>query len=237
MKKSFFCVLAAVCVMAGNSWAQLVDSFDDIEFWVGTGANRSALIFDFHSGGSESSTRQSWVWGYRWDGPAGSKTGADLIAAITAADANLTVTNEFFVSIVTYVVGSNTYTGASDFFFTDVSWGYYIAGGQSPIFENVAPFAQIGVFDAPNGGINMPVGALWSVATSGSGDRLLADGSWDAWSFGPYNPTTFDHETPPSGIAYAAIPEPTSALLIGLGVVLMFVLRRKRISGAAIADS
>lgn len=229
MKKSFAgTLLAAITVLAGSLQAQSIGGFGDIQFWVGSGSNQSALVIDFQYGGTESATEQSWVWGYRWDDSA---TGQDMLEAIQAADPSLTFDSTTFVNSISYGVGSNSYERTSDFVVDDVSWGYYIAGGTSAIFSNDPPFEQTDTFNAPNGGTDMPTPGQWSIATSGAADRELADGSWDALSFGPYDPDqNFEHQTPPSGTAFAAaVPEPaTIALLIGLAVFFPVAWRRFR---------
>ena len=224
MKKSFAGIMAVVAFMTGGATAQVVD-FDDITFWVGSGANRAGLVIDFHNGGSQSAVQESWVWGYRWDGVA---TGFDMLSAVSSADISLTVDSPGFLTTATYVVGLNTYQGVSDFVFDDVSWGYYIAGGSSVIFDSSPPFGPTGTFNAPNGGMNRPSSAQWSISTSGSADRTLADGSWDAWSFGAYDPVTFDHLVPPSDAAYAAIPEPGAGVLVLVGAAVAGLWRRTR---------
>ena len=69
------------------SWPSFLSAqpftFDDIEFWVGTGANRAALVIDWVEGSTEP---PALVWGYRWDGTA---RGSDMLTAIVAADPRL----------------------------------------------------------------------------------------------------------------------------------------------------
>ena len=57
-------------------------SFDDIQFWVGSGSKRAALVIEWHDGNRP----DAMVWGYRWDGEA---TGHDMIVAIAKADQKL----------------------------------------------------------------------------------------------------------------------------------------------------
>ena len=222
MKKSLIVMFGVIFVTIGNLFAQLVADMDDIQFWVGTGSNRSALVIDFHYGGNQSATQQSWVWGYRWDGTA---TGEDMLTAISMADINLTVDTPSFIQDLFYLAGTNLYAQSADYV-NDFSWGYYIAGGQSVIYDQNPPYGPVGNFDAPNGGLNLPSSAQWSISTSGSADRSLSDGSWDAWSFGAYDPNTYDHTVPPSDTAYAAIPEPSSGVFLFVASALL--LRRVR---------
>ena len=72
-----------------------------------------------------------------------------------------------------------------------------------------------------------PVGAS-EVSFFESG-RLLEDGSWDAWSFGSFDPMTFAHEAPPtqSPLAAAPVPEPSVTGFLGL-LCFLSTLRRKR---------
>jgi hypothetical protein len=60
-----------------------VTSLDDVVFWTGAGANRAAVAIDFDG---QSTTDQSLVWGFRWDGVA---TGRDMLVAIVTADPRL----------------------------------------------------------------------------------------------------------------------------------------------------
>ena len=39
-------------------------SFDDIQFWVGSGSKRAALVIEWHDGNQP----DAMVWGYRWRG-------------------------------------------------------------------------------------------------------------------------------------------------------------------------
>ena len=54
-------------------------TFDDIQYWVGNGSNKAALVIEWHDGNRP----DAMVWGYRWDGEA---TGHDMIVAIAQAD-------------------------------------------------------------------------------------------------------------------------------------------------------
>ena len=64
-------------------------SFDDIQFWVGSGSKRAALVIEWHDGNRP----DAMVWGYRWDGEA---TGHDMIVAIAKADQKLRFINPIY---------------------------------------------------------------------------------------------------------------------------------------------
>ena len=63
-------------------------SFDDIQFWVGSGSKRAALVIEWHDGNRP----DAMVWGYRWDGEA---TGHDMIVAIAKADQKLLLLTQY----------------------------------------------------------------------------------------------------------------------------------------------
>ena len=77
-------VLTGVVIAGASATVAEAASFSDIQFWVGSGQNESALVIDWNDGVSP----ESLVWGYRWDGV---KTGADMLLAVDAADARLSV--------------------------------------------------------------------------------------------------------------------------------------------------
>lgn len=210
-------IIVAACLAAFTSaHAGLVSSLDDIELWAGSGTNRSALLVDFHDG----NTQESFVWGFRWNGSA---TGFDMLTAIDNAWTELTLDNPSFVNSITYTQGIVTHVQASNWVTT--SWGYYLAGGTATQFDSNPPYGPIGTLNVPGGGALLPIS--WTISPAGSSDRFLADGSWDALSFGAFNTMTFDHETPPSSPAYAAIPEPSTIAFLILGATLAIYAKKR----------
>ena len=63
-------------------------TFDDIQYWVGNGSNKAALVIEWHDGNRPDAK----VWGYRWDGEA---TGHDMIVAIAQADPRLVLLTQY----------------------------------------------------------------------------------------------------------------------------------------------
>ena len=82
MKKILLACGLIFCSYLGTE-AQ-INTFDDIDFWVGEGENRAALVIRWNDGKKP----DGLVWGYRWDGNA---TGADMLEAIATADPRLTI--------------------------------------------------------------------------------------------------------------------------------------------------
>jgi hypothetical protein len=71
------------CFAVTRAAAGSVVDFDDIKFWVGTGANRAALVLDWDG---TSTVDNALAWGYRFDG---TPKAFDMLHAIVAADARL----------------------------------------------------------------------------------------------------------------------------------------------------
>lgn len=227
MKNKLAASCAALVVGAATSASgALVLNSSDLDFVVGTGSNLSVLVIDFQDGFAE----KSFAWGYRWDGSA---SGQDLLAAILGADESLVINSTSFPTEVSYFDGVNSHSAVSDFGAGAVSWGYYVAGGFAgdSIPNNSAVDTPTSIL---GGGTSLPpVYAISPTGASGVsfGDsgRLLADGSWDAWSFGSFNPSTFAHETAPGSAVFAAatVPEPSGVVLVSLAAI-GGITRRKR---------
>jgi hypothetical protein len=214
VKAIIHCVLFLIAVT--NLRAGVVSSFDDILFWTGNGSNQSALVVDFQDG----QTRQSFVWGYRWSGNA---TAFDMLSAVDAAVMELQITSPTFVDSVSFLDQGVPHSRSSDWVGAR-SWGYYIAGGRAATYH-ATTFAFLGYANIAGGGESLPTS--WTISPSGSSDRLLADGSWDAFSYGAYDESTFEHLDSPSSTPYAAIPEPSSFLLIITGLTALFYERKR----------
>lgn len=130
MKKSFFCVLAAVCVMAGNSWAQLVGNLDDLNFW-GTGTNRAAFVVQWNDAKSPTAI----AWGYQWTG---SQTVADMVVFLAANDPLFFARIDSATGFGLSVFGFGYQTGAAAF---------GIVGAQNEDGDPVTPMFTLGIDD------------------------------------------------------------------------------------------
>ena len=204
------CIAALVMSSGVIAYGATIATSNDLDFIVGSGSNLSVLVIDFNDGTSQS----SFAWGYRWDGTA---TGQDLLQAVSDADSNLTFDSTSFVQTINYFDGTTQHSGVSDFG-ADLSFTYALAGGFANTFNDM--FEVIGDVAIENGGIDLPT--EYTLSPSGTAGRTLADGSWDALSFGPF-PTLPGPEAPQA----ALVPEPSVTGLFT--VFLLFgVLRRKR---------
>ena len=231
-------ILAAslLVVSALGAKAQtLVQSFDDIQFWTGSGTNRSALVLQGNDGG----TPISLAWGYRWSGNAtgiailkaiaGSTTVTEqqspstILDSLSGADSRLTLTMERYgfgdsIFSVSFNDGLQNRTRAD---WASGYWAYSIFGGNFSYDAYDANGDYIGSANySQNGSSSYP--STWFSSPIGASDRELVDGSWDAFSFAPGFTTSAILQP------YAvSVPEPSVAILVTVALVF-FMLRRRR---------
>ena len=70
---------------------------DQISFWVGEGANSAIFLVDFVTDAAGEAV--SYAWGYRFDG---TTDGAEMLAAIDAADVNLSINSDGFLNDIIF---------------------------------------------------------------------------------------------------------------------------------------
>jgi len=187
-------------------------SFDSIQFWAGTGKNQAAMMIQWNDGG----TPASLLWGYRWNGTA---TGFDMFRSIAGTTA---VKNPVSQANSLSYIGSDSRLAASwtEFDFgnaldsvvfnydanfrtrtdwTTGYWEYNVFGGQFNYdaydsdgnFLGISTYNRAGSYDYS--------GVEWISSPIGSSDRILIDGSWDAWSFADnFVPASIINPTPTS---------------------------------------
>ena len=192
MKKTLMAALAFAAA-AWNGNAQLVANFENINYWVGTGPNRAALVIQWN----DDINPGSLAWGYRWSGNA---TGLDMLNAIAG---NTTITDpgqnpigslsgadsHLAVGVVRYSFGDSIFS--IDYSGTNPArtradwengyWQYLIFGGSFEYTNWGDPGPSL--YDTP--GSSLYANVSWFSSPIGMGDRALVDGSWDALSFAP----------------------------------------------------
>lgn len=183
-------------------------SFDDIEYWIGEGSNEAALVIDW----DDSLEPVSMIWGYRWDGTA---TGEDMFFAVSETDSRFggvgtsnwgTVENpDYFVDSIGYDLTGDS---SNDHYqegwwdsdtYTGEWWSYHTYD------EDTNPWAA---------------GQTWESPSNGMSGRQLSNGSWDGWYF------TDGSGGSPSSPTAAAIPEPSTFIMVILGTLILYWRRR-----------
>jgi hypothetical protein len=182
------CLVLLIVVLTCRN-ANCEFSFDDIEFWVGSGENRAALAIDWEE---NTVNPPALVWGYRWDGTA---HGGHMLTAVVAADPRL------FAKL-----GGTRAKPAAVY-----GLGYDANGNGEFALNDGTPFDEQGFAFTSPADLAMPLdtadyyaegwftgfwhygvaqanpcdGGAWSDTQVGLTERLLVDGAWDSWTFTP----------------------------------------------------
>lgn len=102
--KTLVRTISAFALLAAAPMQAQTFTMDQVQYWVGAGADSSVLVIDFQDGTDDA----SYAWGWLHDGG----TGEDMVNAIAAADPNLTVeVTSGFLNSITY--GSHAGLGGS----------------------------------------------------------------------------------------------------------------------------
>jgi len=168
-------------------------TFDDIQYWVGTGANQAAFVVQWNDGKNS----DALVWGFRWDGNA---TGEDMLKAILKADHrffSLLYQGTQFGSAIGGLGfdlnGANTNGLYKD---ANITYPYYPLNGI--VSTSAYDFDQYTAIDpadhwqsgwTSNGywsyWIKDPANDDFGYSSLGASSRVLENGSWDVWNYNP----------------------------------------------------
>jgi hypothetical protein len=206
-------IAGAVCALLFSTAASKAEfTFDDIAYWIGSGANEAAFVVDWNDGIEP----QSLAWGYRWDGTA---TGEDMLTDIIAMDSDLyaKISTPGGFGVALYGLG---YDLDHDGF--DIDDGTVFVDGLA--VSDPADGASAtdpedhytdGWFSAGYWSYWLSDdGADWGFSGTGMSGRTLTNGAWDGWSWAPGFGATPPSEPTP------AMPEPATWVLFGLGMAL-----------------
>ena len=171
-------------------------TFDSIKFWTGTGTNKAAMVIQWNDGG----TPTSMVWGYRWNGTA---TGFDMFQSIAGttsltdlsspqnlqtylgSDPRLTTswTKYSFGNALDSVIFQNVASLRTRSDWTNGYWEYSVYGGTFDYDLYDAEWNYVGENTYNQTGTYTYSNVNWFSSPIGASDRILIDGSWDAFSF------------------------------------------------------
>ena len=232
MKKIVLAALLLLAPIFGANSQTLVGNFDDIQFWTGNGTNRSALVLQWNDG----NTPTSMTWGYRWGGNA---TGIDMLKAIAGttivtprgapatiletwggADSRLTLSMQrySFGDILFSVAFNDGVQNRNRADWTSGYWNYSLFGGQFDYTDSGNP--EPITYNVSGSSVYSDV--IWFPSQIGASDRVLVDGSWDAWSFA--------EGSVPESVQQpfaAAVPEPSVTILLGAAFICLMLVRRR----------
>lgn len=246
MKKMIIAV-AAIATLSLTLHAGVVSSFSDIQIWAGDGAsatNKAAMVVQWNVG----TNHYSRAWGYGWN--SGTRTGWDMLTAIDVADVRLTIVPNagsvfgmFFdldadggtfspgtpgVYGVTNDANGST-VDADDVYQSGwVSagfWEYSVYGGNFSydVYDMSPPYDFLGSSTYNSAGSSNYSAVTWFSSPIGAAARQLVDGAWDAYSFAPF----FAPESLVQPLDAAAVPEPTTALLVLISMGIFYYARRR----------
>ena len=224
------CATASLPVVAAVPRA---DTFDDIQYWVGNGTNRCAVVIDFND---DSVPYCSFAWGYRWNGDAPSMKA--ILDEITASDPRLKMFASFseygsFIEAFAYDVDNDggtftrTYNSTTyaydhaqsdddDLFpalesvsFDDESTGNHVYSGTSwmQLYGTGETFADVAFAETPKGAdfTNPQNGEwyCWRICSYTS----ISDSDWNFVSYDCNTYSPYDTVAAyPSDAAAAALP-------------------------------
>lgn len=190
MQHRAFCALVTVTLLVCSIPATAASmDFDDIDYWVGSGANRAALVIDWsHVVGQGSST----VWGYRWDGTA---KGSDMLRAVLTADDRLYAKLLGTVGVVGIgydALGSDPFALDDGTTFDEAGIAYTSYSDGALAVDAADRYAEGWYFGfwlystASSSPYAAESPASWVYAQGGMQARTLVDGAWDGWTFDRY---------------------------------------------------
>ncbi|MBA4107221.1 MAG: hypothetical protein C0485_15865 [Pirellula sp.] len=184
---NFATTAVAVLLLANCAAAGPVDSFDDIEFWVGSGSNQAAVAIDWFK---DSTDEPALVWGFRWDGVA---TGQTMLNAIVTADPRLFAKSEGHGALGSAIYGLGYDDGDGEFALDDdtVFDELGFAASAGPADLAVALDADdlyregwfLGYWHYGLSVGNPYGGGSWKASQTGMTGRTLSDGDWDSWVY------------------------------------------------------
>jgi hypothetical protein len=164
-------------------------TFDNIEYWVGSGTNRAAIAIDWSD---TDSTSPALVWGFRWDGAA---TGRDMLRAVVAADERLfaKVGGSIASPVALYGLGydandDGAFSIDDGTLFDDEGFALSDPADGALSTDPADDYAEgwfTGFWHYGQAATNPFTGGAWADAPRGMAGQTLADGNWDSWTYSP----------------------------------------------------
>lgn len=214
MTKNIAALLALLaCTAPALRGQTLVNNYDDIQFWTGLGANRSAVVVEFNNGSSPFAV----AWGYRWSGQVSLQTMMFALAGSITGGPNPVSGSDPRLG---YAVSS---FGGMGYFIDNLTYDQNGLGGSWP----TGALTLTG-WDGTNwnnlftlnGSPNWSSGPF-QLSNVGMAGTTLVDGGWYGWVMAA-GPATYNFQQPVS-----AVPEPSAVALLATGVAILWFVRRR----------
>lgn len=252
MKNSFFrggftAVFIAIALAANTGWAAAtITGFEDLPSWSGSGGNQSGLVIQWNNGAET----QTLAWGFNWTGSA---TVYDMLVAVTGANVGLYARVDSATGFGPGIFGLGYHVGTSGSF--GVSGAVDILGSPTTVtFTNglsdmntnpattQAPFSSLTAAPSNPGDLYMEGwmdNGFWELYL-GAGTTYPGPSGWTSSLIGPaeslanngwyaFSITSPSYDSYLPGEATAAVPEPSTLALGGLGLLILIFHARRRI--------
>ncbi len=218
--------LSAVLLLATSPFAAGATFLaSDVTTWVGqpagVGVNEAFLVISW------ADSQTPYVWGYRWNAGI-SKTGVDLLSAVTLAEPRLSLSG-LDTGFIQNIGWNADLSGAPERFHpgydttTEQYWTYHVNNAQQPgNFNDGAAPTGAHILPALGSPFDEAGPGTWHSSNTGVLGRPLVNGSWDGFVYATFTSTgpglPMNAPTP--------IPEPTVPAFCMIAVVLGFARRR-----------
>lgn len=181
--------LALALLAASATGAAAAATLEDVQFWVGTGTNRAALVIDWNDGKQP----QTLLWGFRWNGTA---SGLDMLRAVVTNDSRLFAhVGQFSWGTALFGLGydlnhSGGFNTTPALPFDAAGWLLETGSGNADDTRVPADsndhFVEgwntgFWAYYTKDGWTN-----AWASSWVGAADRVLTDGAWDGFRFAPW---------------------------------------------------
>lgn len=245
-KAGILSTLGALALLLPAS-AQTVSSLSDLSYW-GSGSNHAGVVIAWNDGKQDSTLAFGFSWNGTatlWDavttlahndprlffrvdsassfGPAVYGIGFDMNAngAFSVTGAEDTAGHPTTVVFTQGISDMNTDSTSSEFPLSSAD-----AGAGESADHYMEGWNDNGFWEILTGGTSSSYPTSWSDPGAGAASVTLANNSWYSFAM---TDSSYNSQPPGSALSgVVAVPEPSTFVLLGLGGVLGFALRRRR---------
>jgi len=229
--------------------AQVINGFNDIVAWAGTGANQSALVIQWN----DKKSPVALTWGFRWDTGA-APTVNDMLLCVMQADVGLFARGDSatqYGAAAYYGLGYSqsgtlVVTGAQDpggnstavvftkgFSDMNVSsnatespWSSLETAAVNPADRYEEGWNDNVFWTQLDGVVGLSYSPTWTASWTGTSESLVNNG-WYGFTFGGVD-SDYNSTAPHPATIYDAVPEPVTLplMLLAAGIILLYARKR-----------